>query len=231
MITKEQIRICKAIVSIFETGNAQGDYTKTTILSDGAGISYGAHQATDRAGSLDRIVKRYLALGGARQEDARRVLELLDDDGTIRYSSLSSASPEVRAAAQILRELGSEPTMIEAQDQIFDELYWRPAQYQCEAMALVLPLSWAVVYDTCVHSGLKGVDRIRARFPAACPANGGLETSWTAAYVEARRAYLAGHSNELVRRTVYRPDAFAALIRERRWSLALPFAVRGVAIP
>ena len=55
-ITVEDARRIKSIVSVFETGKAEGDPAAVVVLPDGAGISYGLHQATDRAGSLDEIV-------------------------------------------------------------------------------------------------------------------------------------------------------------------------------
>ena len=44
-----------------------------------------------------------------------------------------------------------------------------------------------------------------------------------------RRDWLAGHNNRLLHRTIYRMEAFLTLIEDRRWSLKLPFTLRGVA--
>lgn len=229
MITFEQKRLCKAIVSVFETGKAVPDYTACTILSDGAGISYGAHQATDRADSLDAILIRALDLGIGRADEVRRVLALLQADATTRYTSIATAPAEIQQAGALLRALGADPVMQRAQEEVFEAGYWIPAQRQAEEMGLVLPLSWAVVYDTCIHSGPGGVASIRARFPELPPARGGSEQAWVSAYVRARRAWLASRGG-IVAATVYRMDAFLALIAAGNWSLTPPFKVRGVVV-
>ena len=57
--------IC-AIVSIFETGRLPSPdaYATATVLADGAGVSYGAHQATAHSGSLLAVVAEYYDQGG-----------------------------------------------------------------------------------------------------------------------------------------------------------------------
>ena len=65
-LTTSQKHAIDCVLSIFETGRTPtaASYATCTILADGAGISFGKHQCTDRAGSLDLVVKRYIALGG-----------------------------------------------------------------------------------------------------------------------------------------------------------------------
>ena len=59
-LTPSQKHAIDCVLSIFETGRVPtaASYSTCTILADGAGISYGKHQSTDRAGSLDLVVKR-----------------------------------------------------------------------------------------------------------------------------------------------------------------------------
>jgi len=229
MITPEQKRVAKSIVSIFETGKAAGNPAACTILPDGAGISYGAHQATDASDSLDAILVEYLRRGGAMQAEAREVLALVQADLSTRYRSISGAAPGVVRAVELLRKMGADPVMAAAQEDVFERLYWQPAQDQAEGMGLVEPLSWAVIYDTCIHSGPGGIAKIRARFAALPPIRGGDERTWARAYVEARRAWLVSRGG-IVAQTVYRMDAFSALMAAGRWDLAVPLTVRGVVI-
>lgn len=223
----EEKRIIQVIISVFETGKADGDPTACTILPDGAGISYGLHQATDRADSLDRIVLLYLDSGG--RAEAAEVLKLLQADASTRYSSLRGAPADVQRAVSLLRDLGRDPVMVEAQRSVFDSEYWDPAMKMAAEMGLKTALARAIVYDTCIHSGPGGVARIRARFPELPPARGGDEHRWAAAYVAARRAWLAGMGG-IVSKTVYRMDAFSALIAAGNWALTPPFTVRGVTV-
>jgi len=50
------------------------------------------------------------------------------------------------------------------------------------------------------------------------------------AYLNARKAWLAGNSNPIVQKTVYCQDAIIELIKTDNWGLKLPFAVRGVKV-
>jgi chitosanase len=217
-------RLAKAIVSVFETGKVGGDYAAVALLPDGAGVSYGIHQATDRGGNLDQIILRYADLGGAYSSPLSAYLEKLDDNETARFSGIDEAPPWLVQFIDELKKASSDPIMRQAQDQIFDEQYWQPAAEQCRAMKLKLPLSWAVVYDTCIHSGPNGVGRIRRKFPQVPPSRGGDEREWTRAYVNARRNWLANYGEEghIVRRTVVRMDVFLALMDAYNWELALP---------
>lgn len=229
MITEQQKLACKAIVSIFETGKAAGNPAACAILPDGAGISYGAHQATDASDSLDAILVEYLRRDGAMQSAAKEVLAVVQADVSTRYRSISSATPGVVHAVELLRKMGADPIMAEAQEAVFERLYWQPAQDQAEGMGLVEPLSWAICYDTAIHSGPGGIAKIRARFPELPPIRGGDERRWAAAYVTARRAWLASRGG-IVAQTVYRMDAFSALIAAGNWALTTPFSVRGVRV-
>ncbi len=229
MITEQQRRAAQAIVSIFETGKAQGDPGAVAVLPDGAGISYGIHQATDGADSLDAILIRALELGVGRAAELRELLRHLQADESARYSSLKGAPAWLVEGAALLRALGSDPVMQRAQQEVFEALYWAPAARQCVEMGLILPLSWAIVYDTCIHSGPAGVGRIRARFAELPPSRGGDERAWAIAYVRARRSWLLSRGG-IVASTTYRMDAFSALMVAENWTLATPFSVRGVTV-
>lgn len=222
MPSELQKATAKAIVNIFETGAARGDYARVTLLvGDSGHLTYGCAQTTLGSGNLHLLIKSYCAARGAAyarelQPYLRRLADIdlrLDNDWTFR---------------NLLKEAGGDPVMRDAQDAFFDRVYWTPAAASAARLGLAEPLSLAVVYDSVVHgSWILLRDRTVTR--AGQPSKAG-ERSWTAAYVRERRQWLATHPNMLLRKTVYRMDAFDALIAERNWSLALPMLVRGVRI-
>lgn len=228
MVEEKYKAIIDSIISIFETGRppSKEAYSSVTILRDGAGISYGKHQSTDRAGSLDAVLWKYIELGGAHSFALMPFLDRLKRDETVAFSD----APWVSQLADLLRAAGSDPVMHQAQDYVFDRGYWFPAVDQAENMGLIMPLSYAVVYDTCVHSGPAGVTKIRERFPELPPKGGGSEKDWTREYVLARREWLDSSSNRLVRNTTYRMDEFIRLMNRNQWYLDPPLVVRGVQI-
>lgn len=231
-VTKEQRYVVDCVLSIFETGKIPSisSYSTCTILSDGAGISYGKHQATDRAGSLDKIVQLYIEKGGAVAEQLKPFLARLAANETAK---LDPKKPPVWAQKliEVLKQAGADHLMQDAQDEVFDSAYWIPAVGHASNAGLKTALGHLVVYDTCIHSGPGGVANIRARFPEASPARGGDEKTWIRAYIKARREWLLGNANSLVQKTTYRMDALEALAKSENWDLVTPLKVRGVTIP
>jgi chitosanase len=230
-ISKSQKHAIDCILSIFETGKVPtaASYSTCTILRDGAGISYGKHQATDNAGSLDKIVQKYIAAGGVHADKLKAYLPQLAANETAKLNP--SAPPDwAKNLVSLLKEAGADPKMQAAQDEVFDENYWNPAVNHASQIGLKTALGHAVVYDTCIHSGPGRVATHRAAFPQKSPANGGDEKEWVKAYVGARKAWLLGNKNPLVQKTIYRMEAFEKLMADGNWDLVLPFTVRGVKV-
>jgi chitosanase len=230
-ISASQKLVIDSVLSIFETGRIPSplSYQTCTILSDGAGISYGTHQSTDRSGSLDKIVDLYIHKGGLRAADLQQYMQQLANNETAKVDPKNPPAWVVHLVG-LLKEAGKDPIMQAAQDEVFDSCYWVPAVGHAKSAGLQLALSHLVVYDTCIQSGPAGVASIRARFPEASPANGGDEKAWVQAYVNARRAWLASYPNPIVQKTVYRMDELNLLIKSGNWDLTTPMVVRGVKI-
>ena len=230
--TPEQKHVVDSIIAIFETGKvpSASAYSACTVLADGAGISYGKHQCTDKAGSLDLVAKKYIAKGG---NHAQELAEFLPQLATNESSKVPPAGPHpywLQSLMNLLRIIGAEKKMQEAQDEVFDENYFLPALNACKSMGLVHPLSLAVIYDTCIHSGPGMVGAMRNKFAAVPPAKGGDEKVFIRQYLDARRGWLASSANPLVQKTVYRMDAFFALVNADAWDLKTPLTVRNVRI-
>ena len=230
--TPAQRHAINCIISVFETGRVPnpGAYSTCTILPDGAGISYGMHQSTDRAGSLDNIVKRYIELGGAHAPALQAYLPYFASNKSATEPPKGPWSAETQAVVNLLKTAGADPIMHRAQEEVFDRDYFQPAVNHANQIGLTKALSLAVVYDTCIHSGPGGVTMIRNMFAAKSPANGGTEAEWVKAYINARRNWLATHKMTILHGTVYRMDALLALITAGNWDLTPPFKVRTVTV-
>lgn len=227
MLEQKSIETIKKIIEVFETGKVSSNYGVITILEDGAGISYGKSQATDKADTLDAIVFRYIDKQGMFANSLSKYVDELNADLT---TTVDPKNPPawVKDLMSILKTAGEkDPLMKAAQDEIFDQHYWKPAYDQGIAMRLVYPLSYAIVYDTCIHSGPGGVVKIRKLFPEYPPSNNGDEKIWAKAYVNARRKWLSSYPNAAVQKTVYRMDTFLSLIAQDNWKLDKSFKVLG----
>lgn len=229
MIGGDLHRIASQIVSVFETGVPLGDPARVALLEDGAGISYGLHQATDASGSLDAVLLEYDQLGGAYAPALRNWWPWLAEDGT-RTEDPKRPSPRCRELLELLRVAGTDPVMRDAQERVFARLYWVPAMAQADELRLVEPLSRVALYDLAIQSGLGRLAKLRLAFPELPPSRGGSERPWLLALLRARRAFLRGSAVGVVRRSVYRVDALEALANAGQWALAPPFTVRGKSI-
>lgn len=231
-ITENQRRVIDCVLSIFETGRipTPAAYSTCAILPDGAGISYGKHQSTDRGGTLDKIVDLYIQKGGKHAAELKQFVPklALNESAKVDPKNIPSWAKYLMG---VLKTAGADPVMQECQDVIFDSDYWVPAVGHANTLGIKSALGHLVVYDTCIHSGPGGVAIIRSRFPELPPSKGGDEKAWVQAYVNARRGWLAGNKNPIVQRTVYRMDAFNDLIKSGNWDLNTPLTVRGVKIP
>lgn len=218
------------ILSIFETGKlpTKEAYSTCTILKDGAGISYGMHQATDKSGSLDKILSEYIKNGGVYADKLKEFQVKLSNNETTLSGSLQQLW--VLDLIKTLKLAGADPIMQSAQDKIFNDLYWEPAVERANACKLNMPISFLTLYDTSIHSGPAGIEKIRSMFPQFPPSKGGDEKEWVLAYINARKNYLLSSSNQLVRNSSYRIDEIKNLYDSKNFELKLPITIRGVKI-
>lgn len=222
MLDDLQKRTAQAIVNVFETGSVRGDYGQVTILPGDTGhLTYGRAQTTLSSGNLFLLIKAYVEAPGSQFGPGLR--------GFLEDLEARDTSLDTNAALNgLLRRAGDDPLMHEVQDSFFDRVYWAPALGSAQRVGVTEPLGVGVIYDSRIH-GSWGRMRDRTIASHGTVEEGG-EREWIANYVETRRDWLAHHSNALLRRTVYRMDAFGKLIDDGAWSLPLPLAVRGVTI-
>jgi len=222
MLTILQKKAAQAIINIFETSKAQGDYSKVTIITgDNGHLTYGRAQTTLASGNLYLLIKAYCETDGAEfarecrwylPRLAKRDIRL-DTDGNLHA---------------LLRKAGEDPVMQDAQDEFFDRVYWQPSVQLANAVGITTALGVAVVYDSNVHGSWRAMrDRT---FQSYGTVQDLTEKVWVKHYVTIRREWLATHKNLILRKTVYRMDSLLDLVLQPNWPLDLPFYVRGVRI-
>ena len=232
-----------AIVRIFETGKAMGDYGAVAVLDDGAGVSYGINQFTHRSGALALVVKKYLEsslpVGRTALSESLPLLAKKTAPAIKRLASDDAFKKALKAAA-ITRE------MRVVQDEVAEKLYLKPALDACGEMGFVMPLSLVVVYDSINHGGWERIrdltgGKAAGIFGADAPErqslsahHGGkpqktaeaIEKAWIAEYVRERDAWLG--SVKRLAATRYRTRFFLNQIAISNWELRLPVTVHGV---
>jgi chitosanase len=222
MITALQKNTAQAIVNIFETGSALGDYGNVTLVSGDSGhLTYGRSQTTLASGNLFLLIKAYTSAEGAQFTDLLRPylsrlrqLDLsLDNDSEFR---------------DLLRQAGSDLVMHDVQDSFFDRVYWQPAATAAAQLTITSALGCCVVYDSKLHGHWVTIrDRTNAQFGTPDRIT---EKGWIPHYISVRREWLAKNPKLLLRRTVYRMDVLGTIAASANWQLDLPIVVRGIRI-
>ena len=204
-----------AIVRVFETSSAAGDYAAVAVLDDGAGVSYGINQFTHRSGALRAVIEGYLGSGGVVGRtvfETRLGILMSTDKPSIDALAADEEFKKALKSAAVTREMRA------AQDTVAFERFLRPAINICDAFGFEKALSLAVVYDSITHgSWVKIRDRV------GVPKTN--ETSWVTEYVIARHRWLASVPRLAVTR--YRTRFFLEQIARGNWDLAFPLTVNG----
>ena len=222
MLTKLQKKSAQAIVNIFETGQIHGEYGKVTLLAGDSGhLTYGRSQTTLASGNLFLLIKAYCETDNAHfAKELKGYLNRLGKRDVQLDRNITFR--------RLLEEAGDDPVMQEVQDDFFDRVYWNPSSRNAKQHGLTSSLATAVVYDSHIHGSWKRIlKRTNIRHGTAKKIG---QRKWIRQYISERRNWLHTHSNTLLHKTVYRMDSFRDLIRQKKWSLELPFRIRGFRI-
>ena len=207
------IEFIRRILSVAETDRPEWDPGAVYVYNDG---NNGRKQCTlsigftADGGNLRKVLERYVEAGGAYAAQL-----------TIWIAALKAGDPGTDSEfIGLLKQAGkNDPLMMDAQEEMFDKLYLGPAFEWAAKYDFVLSLSYLVIADSFLHSGSM-LDFLMNRFPEKKPSDGGGEEAWIRAYTDARRDWLANHSNEILRGTVYRCDCYRREIERNNWDLA-----------
>lgn len=226
--------VAKALVSCHETypPTARPRYGQIAVMRDGPAkslqVTFGAHQATDRADSLDKILVEFRRLAIAVHGELWDDLTLADE--LVAYlPRLAENTPQSCAAlardrtfVALLERSAADPLMAEAQDNVFDRDYMKPALAAVQGSGWVDNISLALVYDLMIHGSWPATrDRVHGNRS---------ERDWVRSCVDTRHYHLStagsGNSifgNKLLRATTYRMRTFRMAIAQGNWQLATPF--------
>lgn len=238
-----QVATIDAIVGAFECARPF-HYSRTARSSkDAGGFSYGTHQVSHTSGNLHKLLSSYVEWTDPKPDPdfARRVKSRLKDvyvkpkpSGGDALRKWKAELEEQRLAMirdddlkSLLELAAQDPAMRKAQDAYFYKEYLKPALKQVKAAGFKNALSWAVAFDSAIHSGPGWWDSHKDEV-SRIAGDGASEEAWIQAYISHRHAWLlkmAADNPEkygILKDTVYRPNTFQALAADKNWDLALP---------
>lgn len=218
-----KIKFCKKIINIFEMGRETIDYSGVFIYADGPG-SPPAKQVTlsfglTEYGNLVPFVKEYANSSGKLAAQFKPYVSKIGKTSLVNDSKFISLLKQAGREDEVFRDLT---------DEYYDRKYIQPALKWFNGNGFKLPLSFLTILDSTIHSG-SILSFLRNRFSEVPPAKGGNEKAWILAYLRVRRAWLASHSNKILRNTTYRADFILKCASRDDWGLFEPeYLVHGV---
>lgn len=218
------VAFIRRILSVAETGEPEWSPSAVYVYNDGNGgrkqctLSIGF---TADGGNLRKVLERYVEDNGAYGTQLVPYIALLKEGDPGTDASFIT----------LLKEIGREdPLMMKVQEQMFDKLYLGPAFDWAARYGFALPLSYLVIADSFLHSGSM-LGFLMNKFAEPKPSVGGDEKVWISDYLKERRHWLATHSKEILRGTVYRADCYLREIEKNNWDLAeTPVTMHGTAV-
>lgn len=206
------------MLNLFEndSGKKENDYRTVYRYADGNG---GRRQLTlgrgftEDGGALKKVVDRYMQKGGTNTV-------ILSKRLSIGKGNLVNDSAFIKALAGEWQN----PAMRDAQDEVFVEVYLRPAIEYANKQGFTLPLSIAVCVDSFLHSGRMTPALVNS-FPERSPARGGDERAWIRAYCNSRLNWFTNTSRAILRTCKFRPRFFLAQIRADNWDFNCPLVI------
>jgi chitosanase len=220
--TERDKAAARVIVSIFETSKKHGDPAALAVLDDGAGISFGIHQATHKSGSLAKVVEHYVEIDGILADDLKGFLVAMRN---IQRPAIFQMANSITLRNLLIEAGTNDPLMRKAQEEVVDTNYMLPAIQFAEENGLTHPLALAICYDSMIQGGLRKV-WARLALPLLTPA----QEERLKAYCIERARWLKSRNSRDVRNSAYRPQNLLALIEANNWQLHTPFSVRKIQV-
>jgi chitosanase len=231
-LTAEQRLRADRLINHFEHGTVEFGYRSAEALPDGRGITFGRAGFTTKSGDGHDVIERYTA---AKPENPlARYLPRLE----VLAREESGSTEGLDGFVVTVRQQADDPLFRRAQDDVQDELYYRPSAKFSDSLGLKTALARTAIYDALLMHGAGDdpdglpamLERTRKEV-GGTPATGVDEVTWFSAFLRVRRVVL-GHAHDPATREVWaksvgRVDAFRTLAERGNWNLHGPIVLGG----
>lgn len=231
-LTEEQRLRAERLINNFEHGTTEFQYGSAEALPDGRGITFGRAGFTTQSGDGRDVVARYSA--AKPDNPTAKYLPRLE----VLAREESGSTEGLDGFIEAVHRAAGDPSFRRAQDEVQDELYYRPSSRSCDAIGLKTALSRAAIYDTLLMHGAGDdpdglpalLERTRKEV-GGTPASGVDEAVWLSAFLRVRRDDLA-HAHKPETRAVWagsvgRVDVFRTLADQGNTDLHGPIVLGG----
>ena len=207
------------VVSVFENSTTKIQYDSIEALGDGRGYTAGRAGFTTGTGDLLVVAERYVQL--TQNSGFTKILPILKQ----RAADESDSRVGLESLPALWRQSCHDPIFIKVQDDVSDEMYFKPAQVRAARLGFNSNLGLLCVYDAVIQHGVDGFDAIAAQVNQSLPT----EKARLLDLLRIRRhalMYPDDPATQVVwRESVGRVDALKKLVMKNAFTLPVPFSI------
>ncbi|MFC5140691.1 chitosanase [Actinomycetospora rhizophila] len=221
--------VAEAIISTFENSTTELPYAEAQRLGDGRGITAGRAGFTSGTHDLLLVVRRYEQTAGGSTPLTRYVRPLTRIDAAVADGGDGDSTRGLDGFEDAWRRTSqTDPRLDQAQDAVYDDLYFRPAMDRARAIGVTTGLGQLALLDTGIQHGIgPGPDDLPALITETGPPAGD-DPAWLRRFLEVRRRHLENpayeETTEVWRESLPRVDTLESLIDQQRFDLATPLS-------
>lgn len=233
-LNQEQKSTAEQFTNFLENSNLNPQYDYAENLDDGRGITAGRCGFTTGTDDAHIVIKKYTELVPenplAKYLPELNRLDHANEDEKDDTDNLEDFEEAWQDAARDER-------FRQVQDDMNDELYFRPSQQLADEFGLNLPLSRAALYDACIQHGIgDNADSLNSMLKRTkkalngTPNDGVEEVVWLAKFLEVRKSVLLNpddeDSQEEWSESAERVDVYSNLLEQGNTDLTLPIRIK-----
>jgi chitosanase len=229
-------RVAEAIISSFENSTTALPYAAAHRLDDGRGITAGRAGFTSGTHDLLQVVQRYEAMAGSSTPLGRYLPALQAIDAQVQDGGDGADTTGLDGFEDVWATTSrTDPRLNQAQDAVFDDLYFRPAMDQARTLGLTSALGQLFLLDAAVEHGTEndpdGLPTMIHETTAeqgGGPAPGDRGAAWLRSFLAVRRTHLQHPADpdtaEVWQESIPRLDTLGTLLDQQRFDLATPLS-------
>lgn len=221
--------VAEAIISTFENSTTELPYAAAQRLGDGRGITAGRAGFTSGTHDLLLVMRRYEQIAGTATPLHRYVKPLTRIDEQVAEGGDGDSTRGLDGFESAWRRTSqTDPRLNQAQDAVYDDLYFRPATDRARAVGVTTALGQLALLDTGIQHGVgTGPDDLPALIEeTGTPA--GDDPAWLRRFLEVRRRHLENpayeETTDVWRESLPRVDTLESLVDQQRFDLATPLS-------
>jgi hypothetical protein len=149
-VLKGDLAVIASMVRSNEVRN--NNYGQTEILKDGAGISFGGYQLTERGGNLYKFMQNFAQRNTKYKAQAQAYLKMFSDP--------KHFAGDKKQFMKWLRKIGNNEESKRAQDQVFIQQYYNPAKRLASKKGITDNKAIVHIIDHTLNAGAGGARKM-----------------------------------------------------------------------